>query len=100
MSFAVRWSPAALRDLEDAGNDAIDDLLNVIAAKKEFPQSGIPLLYKGRFTGFWSVNFKAYKAFYRVRGGSIEVARVLLCKRDYMRVLFGLPSREAPDDDD
>ena len=54
-----------------------------IAAKRLFPFSGIPLQYRGLFTGFYSVNYKKYKAFYRVREGYIEVIRIIMAKRDY-----------------
>jgi plasmid stabilization system protein ParE len=36
-----------------------------------------------------------YKAFYRVRDGYIEVARIIMAKRDYMRILFGEPEDES-----
>ena len=51
----------------------------------------IPLQYRGLFTGFYSVNYKKYKAFYRVREGYIEVIRIIMAKRDYMTILFGEP---------
>ena len=102
MSYGVKYSPLVLKDMDavwdevflasqsyDVADRYVLDFADKIAEKKEFPQSGIPLLYRGLFTGFYSVNFKAYKAFYRVRGNCIEVARVLLQKREYMKVLFG-----------
>ena len=51
--------------------------------------STIPLRYRGMFTGFYSVNFKAYKAFYRVIEDYIEVLRIIPAKCNYMRILFG-----------
>ena len=102
MSYIVKYSPLALKDMDavwdevfltsqsyDVADRYVLDFADKIAEKKEFPQSGIPLLYRGKITGFYSVNFKAYKAFYRVRGNCIEVACVLLQKREYMKVLFG-----------
>ncbi len=102
MSYVVRYSPSARKDLDKVWDDVfsastsleiteryITDFLDVIAQKREFPESGIPLYYRGLFTGFYSVNFKAYKAFYRVRGNYVEVVRVLLQKQEYMTVLFG-----------
>ena len=38
---------------------------------------------------FYSANIKAYKAFYRINDGYIEVIRVLLAKMEYMKILFG-----------
>ena len=102
MSYVIRYSPSARRDIETVWDDVfsasasldvadryVTDFLDVIAQKREFPESGIPLYYRGLFTGFYSVNFKAYKAFYRVRGNYVEVVRVLLQKQKYMKVLFG-----------
>ena len=102
MSYTVRYSHAAMRDMEDLWDGVseasksfeiadryVQEFTDEIAAKKDFPQGGIPLFYRGLFTGFYSVNFKAYKAFYRINGQYIEVARILLMKRDYMQALFG-----------
>ena len=61
---------------------------NEISAKKSFSFSGSPLKYRGLFTGFYSINFKKYKVFYRVKGSYIEVIRILMVKRDYLKILF------------
>lgn len=102
MRHPIRYAPAALLDMEavwdgvleasasfDVADKYVEEFANKISAKADFPESGIPLYYRGLFTGFYSVNFKAYKAFYRVQDGYIEVARILLAKMDYMRILFG-----------
>ena len=102
MAYKVRFSAESLRDLDDIWADVlqvsqdlntaekyIDGILNQITAKKSFPESGIPLLYKGLFTGFFSVNYKAYKAFYRLNANHMEVVRVLPMAMDYMVLLFG-----------
>lgn len=102
MTCAIRYSPAALRDMDavwdgvweasrsyDLADRYVLAFADALAEKKGFPRSGIPLYYRGLFTGYYSVNFKAYKAFYRVRDGYIEVARVLLMKQDHMLALFG-----------
>ncbi len=73
----------------DIADKYIGDLADKISAKADFPESGIPLYYRGLFTGFYSVNFKAYKAFYRIKDGSVEVVRVLPGKMEYMKILFG-----------
>ena len=101
MSYIVRYSPAAMRDMEELWDGVfevsrsfeiadryVQEFTDEIAAKKDFPQGGIPLFYRGLFTGFYSVNFKAYKAFYRINAHYIEVARIIMMKRDYMRILF------------
>lgn len=102
MKYKIRYSPAAQKDMDDVWDGVleasasydiadkyVEEFANQIAAKKDFPESGIPLYYRGLFTGFYSVNFKAYKAFYRINDGYIEVTRVLLAKREYMKILFG-----------
>lgn len=102
MSYTLRYSPAAMQDMEavwdsvfeasksyEIADRYVNDFADEIATKRAFPQSGIPLLYRGLFTGFYSVNFKAYKAFYRINGSYIEVARIIMMKQDYIRILFG-----------
>ena len=85
MSYVVRYSPSARKDIDKVWDDVfsasaslevteryITDFLDVIAQKKEFPESGIPLYYRGLFTGFYSVNFKAYgflPCAWQLRGG-------------------------------
>ena len=113
MSYQIRYAPAAQRDMDavwdgvadasgsyDLADKYVEDFADKIAAKKEYPRSGIPLYYRGLFTGYYSVSFKAYKAFYRVREGYIEVARILLMKQDYMRVLFGVEDEESETEDE
>ncbi len=73
MNYKIRYTPKALEDIETVWDDVyeasksedcsdkyIDDLLDTISEKKKFPNSGIPLVYRGLFTGFYSINFKAY----------------------------------------
>lgn len=101
MTCKVRYTPKAQRDMDDVWEgvyeasgdfDTADryvlGLMDAVAEKKEFPQSGIPLEYRGLFTGYYSVNYKAYKAFYRIRNDCIEVLRIVLMKQDYMQILF------------
>jgi len=84
------WSDVLEVSKETAVADKyVEDFADKIAEKKVFPNSGIPLYYRGLFTGFYSVNFKAYKAFYRVMEDHIEVLRIIHAKQDYMRILFG-----------
>ena len=90
VAYKIRYTPAAQKDMEDiwdgvfevsydfdTADKYVDDLADEIAKKKKAPMSGIPLYYRGLFTGFYSVNFKAYKAFYRINGNCMEVIRVL-----------------------
>lgn len=100
--YKVRLSPLALHDMDnvwdgvyeasksyDIADKYVLEFTEVILKKKDFPHSGIPLTYKGLFTGFYSVNYKKYKAFYRIKDDYIEVVRILLATMDYMLVLFG-----------
>lgn len=110
MTYSIRYSPEAMRDMDavwdgvfeasgnaDIADRYIDGLADEIASQRRFPFSGSPLQYRGLFTGFYSINYKKYKAFYRVRENYIEVLRIILAKRDYMTILFGEAEEELPD---
>ncbi|MCM1192611.1 MAG: type II toxin-antitoxin system RelE/ParE family toxin [Butyrivibrio sp.] len=101
IKYVIRYTPEAMRDMDGVWNDVyeaskeseiadryVNDFLDEIGKKKQFPLSGIPLVYRGLFTGFYSVNFKKYKAFCRVRDSYIEVIRIIMEKKDYIKVLF------------
>lgn len=107
MMYVLRYTPEAVRDMDDVwdgvyeasksydiADDYVNDFIDRIAEKKRYPMSGIPLLYRGLFTGFYSVNYKKYKAFYRVNGSYIEIIRIIMAKRDYMMILFGESDKE------
>ncbi|MCM1038340.1 MAG: type II toxin-antitoxin system RelE/ParE family toxin [Ruminococcus sp.] len=100
--YKIRYTPAALRDMDevwdgvyevskeyDVADRYVDDFIDMIEKKREFPLSGTPVAYRGLFTGFYAVDFKKYKAFYRVDDNWIEVIRIIMKKRDYMKILFG-----------
>lgn len=102
MKYEIRYTPAAQKDMDNVWeevytasrsfeitNKYVDEFIDTIAKKKNFPESGSPLYYRGIFTGFYSVNFKAYKAFYRVNDGYVEVIRIIFAKKDYLKILFG-----------
>ena len=104
MNYSIRYTSQAMRDMDtvwdgvyevskeyDIADRYVEEFADAIAEKRCFPFSGIPLQYRGLFTGFYSVNYKKYKAFYRVRDGYIEVIRIIMSKRDYMTILFGEP---------
>ena len=101
MKFQVVYSKIAIRDMDrvwsevfeasksyDVTRAYLDDLMNKIEAKADFPEPGSPLYYEDSFTGYYYVVFKSYMAFYRVDEGKLFVDRVLFRKSDYMR-LFG-----------
>ncbi|MCH5333622.1 MAG: type II toxin-antitoxin system RelE/ParE family toxin [Agathobacter sp.] len=102
--YIIRYTPEAMRDMDavwdevyeaskesDVADRYVNDFIDEIEKKKQFPLSGVPVVYRGLFTGFYSVNFKKYKAFYRVRDSYMEVIRIIMEKRDYMQILFGEP---------
>ncbi len=100
MKYRVLYSPTAIKDLDRVWEDVyeasqsidvaeryVNELLDMIESKAEFPRSGAPLNYDGVFTGYYFIVFKAYLAFYRVEDQSIFVDRVLLAKSDYLQYL-------------
>lgn len=110
MTYFIRYTPEAVRDMDavwdgvyeasksvDIADLYVIEFADAIAEKKLFPFSGIPLQYRGLFTGFYTVNYKKYKAFYRVVGNYIEVLRIIMAKCDYMTVLFGEAEEEFED---
>lgn len=102
MNYLLRYTPRAQEDMDtvwdgvweasrdyDTADRYVEAFADRIAAKRRFPRSGSPLYYRGLFTGYYTVNYKAYMAFYRVREGCVEVARILPTKRDCVKILFG-----------
>lgn len=110
MKCSIKYSPIALRDLDrvksevfEASKDQnitsryMNDLLDKIEAKRDFPLSGSPLYYKNLFTGYYIVIFKSYLAFYRFDNNTIYVDRILYGKSDYIRTLR-LPNEDTETD--
>lgn len=102
MKYLLRYTPEAARDMMDVwdgvyeaskdydtANKYADEFRELIADKKQFPFSGVMVKYRGLFTGFYTVRYKKYFAFYRVQGNNIEVVRIIMAKRDFMKILFG-----------
>ena len=100
MSYQVEYSKAAIRDLDrvwaevfEASKDIetteryIEELLDEVEKKSDYPKSSSPLYYENTFTGYYFVVFKAYLAFYRMEKETMFVDRVLFGKSDYMRIL-------------
>lgn len=100
MTSKVHYSPAAVRDLDriwaevyEASKSTtiagtyLDDLMDKVERKAEFPESGSPLYYENMFTGYRYVVFKSYMAFYRIEGDELLVDRVLFGKSGYIRHL-------------
>ena len=102
MTYDIDYSPEAIRDMDMIFDDVfmvsrdldvtrryLDDLQDKIESMMNQPKTGTPLYYEELFTGYYSVRFKEYLAFYRLDGNMMYVDRVLQRKRDYMAVLFG-----------
>lgn len=100
MKYPIMYSPAVVRDLDrtwsevfdasksvDTADRYVEDLMETVKKKEEFPGSGSPLYYEDLFTGYCFVVFKAYIAFYRINGGNVLVDRVLYGKSEYLRKL-------------
>lgn len=100
MKYRVSYSNAAIGDLDrvwnevyaasksmDITNKYIDDLLNKVEAKADYPKSGSPLYYQDNFMWYYFVVFKAYIAFYRIEEDIMLVDRVLFGRSDYMKSL-------------
>ena len=100
MKYKVQYSKSAIRDLDrvraevfeasksyDITKKYIDDLMNKVEAKADYPKSGSPLYYQDSFTGYYFVVFKAYLAFYRLEDDVMLIDRVLFGRSDYMRYL-------------
>ena len=111
MTYKIRYTPEAQRDMDavwdgvlkvsgdyDTADKYVEGLADAIADMKRFPRSGIPLEHEGLFTGYYAVQYKAYRAFYRIRDEYIEVLRIILLKQDYMKVLLDLAGKFVPND--
>lgn len=100
MKYQVEYSQVAIRDLDriwdevfeasrdyDITQTYLDDLMDKVEAKADYPKSGSPLYYEDLFTGYYFVVFKAYLAFYRIEGNRMLIDRVLFAASDYIRHL-------------
>lgn len=111
MVYQLKYSPIAVDDLDQVWDDVfeasqdvdvsdryIEGIRDALRQKIKYPKTGSPLSYMGEFTGLYSVTFKEYKAFYRIHGDVIEVARILFLRSDYMKTLFGKSEYILEDD--
>ena len=102
IAYDIDYTPEAISDMDDIFDEVLmvssnldithkylDDLMDKIESMVEHPKTGKPLYYEELFTGYYSVRFKEYLAFYRLEGIMMYVDRVLQRKRDYTSVLFG-----------
>ena len=100
MKYTVEYSRTAIRDLDRLWEDVfsasrsfeiaetyVDDLMNKIEDRSDFPSSGSPLYFENSFTGYYFIVFKAYIAFYRLEKDVMYIDRILFGKSDYLRHL-------------
>lgn len=78
----------AVSAFQETANQYIADMESTIRGILPFPQIGFSIYLNDRPTGFYSVNFKAYKIFYYIREDCVEVVRILPATADYMMQLF------------
>ena len=102
ITYDISYSPEAIRDMDgifdevlmvscdlDITHRYLEDLQDKIEEMEGHPKTGTPLYYEELFTGYYSVRFKEYLAFYRLEETVMYVDRVLQRKRDYLSLLFG-----------
>ena len=107
MKYKIEYSKAAIRDLDRVWAEVleasksyeitekyIEELLDKVEAKVDYPKSGSPLYYENSFTGYYYVVFKAYLAFYRLEADRMLIDRVLFGRSDYFRTLHLVPEEE------
>ena len=100
MSYRIAYSKAAIRDLDRVWTEAfevsknteiskryIEELVDKVESKSDYPKPGSPLYYENTFTGYYYVIYKAYLIFYRLEKDTMFVDRILFGKSDYMRTL-------------
>ena len=102
MKVSVKFSPEALRDLDEIYDyianvlkspDAADNTVNKILDKTDLlsdnPEIGTQLFFENDlFSGYRYMVSDNYLAFYRITTESVFVDRVIYGKRDYMKILF------------
>lgn len=104
MSVEIRYSPRAIRDLDEIYDYIANHLQNLTAAQKiiggildavenlsSFPESGAKLIFSpGLDSGYCYVQHKKYLAFYHLSGTDVYVDRVLYGKQDYENLIVQL----------
>ena len=102
----IRFSPEAIRDLQQTKAYIAEELCNEQAAVNtianitkrirmlaDFPESGTLLSSIIDFeTDYRFLVCGNYMAFYRTRNQTVDIVRVLYGRRNFMQILFGEPS--------
>ena len=66
----------------------INELIDAIEKKADFPESGVPFYFGSLFTGYRYVMYKSYIAFYRINVDTIIVDRILFSRSNYCEALL------------
>ena len=99
----IKYSPAAIRDLEQIGDYITMDLKNPISALNtvnhiqdavdklaDAPHIGSPLSARYENVGDYRyLVCKGYLVFYREQADVVYIDRILYGRRDYLNILFG-----------
>lgn len=104
----LSYSPEALNDLDEiwayifeylqnpkAAKNTMDSILGTIEKLREFAEMGSPLSLITEIENDYRFLVCAnYMAFYRINKDEVTIDRILYCKRDYLRILFGKPTEK------
>lgn len=101
MKYSVKFSPEALKDLDEiydyianflkspAADNTIGTILDKTDLLADNPEIGTQLFFDNDlFSGYRYMVLNNYLAFYRISADSVFVDRVIYGKRDYMKLLF------------
>ena len=103
MKYKIKYSPEALKDLDEiweyillelanpgAAEDVVNRMLDTIEALEDFLERGALLSSIAEVESDYRFVLSGnYMAFYRVEEKTVRVDRILYQGRDYLRVLFG-----------
>ena len=99
----LRYTPEALRDLQEikryikselhnptAANRITKAILDGCARLKQFPELGVSIAANtGCETDLRMLVVEGYIALYRIEPETVSVSRVINARQDYIRILFG-----------
>lgn len=102
MKHKLRYSPEAIRDLDeineyitdelsnpDAAYALIDRILDAAERLEAFPESGAPVASVASIPNDYRfIPIEQYIIFYRVQSPHVSIDRILYGRRDYLRILF------------
>lgn len=102
MDYSIKYSPTAVEDLDRIEKEVfqacsnkeqtkkyLEELYFKIYEKRQFPESGTPLLLGKTFTGYRYTLYKSYIVFYLIddKDRVLFVDRILFAKSNYLLIL-------------